>query len=153
MNDPRTLLLRAVMFDWLAQLRYYPPLEGSLDSSGNPIVDSQGKPGVMVRMISTTLPYGDETIDVARPWRRATMRDLVDEATGADFRALQAAGDVAGARAALAAKGVPEALCAKGRAAPPPALERLFPTSTRSQFLPREISWRILSFWRTDRDP
>jgi len=23
---------------------------------------------------STTLPYGDETIDVARPWRRATMR-------------------------------------------------------------------------------
>merc|ERR1719152_919639 len=64
---------------------------------------------------STTLPYGDETIDVARPWRRATMRDLVDEATGADFRALQAAGDVAGARAALAAKGVPEALCAKGR--------------------------------------
>ena len=64
---------------------------------------------------STTLPYGDETIDVARPWRRATMRDLVDEATGADFRALQAAGDVAGARTALAAKGVPEALCAKGR--------------------------------------
>ena len=63
---------------------------------------------------STTLPYGDERIDVARPWRRATMRDLVGEATGADFGALQAAGDVAGARAALAAAGVPEALCAKG---------------------------------------
>ena len=46
-----------------------------------------------------------------------------------------------------------QALCAKGRASPPPALERLFPTSTRSQFLPREISWRILSYWRTDRDP
>ena len=46
-----------------------------------------------------------------------------------------------------------QALCAKGRAVPPPALERLFPTSTRSQFLPREISWRILSYWRTDRDP
>ena len=63
---------------------------------------------------STTLPYGDERIDVARPWRRATMRDLVGEATGADFGALQAAGDIAGARAALAAAGVPEALCAKG---------------------------------------
>ena len=46
-----------------------------------------------------------------------------------------------------------QALCAKGRAVPPPALERLFPTSTRSQFLPREISWRILSYWRTERDP
>ena len=46
-----------------------------------------------------------------------------------------------------------QALCVQGRASPPPALERLFPTSTRSQFLPREISWRILSYWRTDRDP
>jgi hypothetical protein len=46
-----------------------------------------------------------------------------------------------------------QALCVKGRAVPPPALERLFPMSTRSQFLPREISWRILSYWRTDRDP
>ena len=46
-----------------------------------------------------------------------------------------------------------QALCAKGRAAPPPALERLFPTSTKSPHLPREIFWRILSYWRTDRDP
>ena len=46
-----------------------------------------------------------------------------------------------------------QALCAKGRAAPPPALERLFPTSTKSVHLPKEIFWRILSFWRTDRDP
>ena len=46
-----------------------------------------------------------------------------------------------------------QALCAKGRASPPPVLARLFPTSTRSQLVPREISWRILSFWRTDRDP
>ena len=46
-----------------------------------------------------------------------------------------------------------QALCAKGRAVPPPALERLFPTSARSQFLPKEIFWRILSFWRTGRDP
>ena len=46
-----------------------------------------------------------------------------------------------------------QALCAKGRAAPPPALERLFPTSTKSVHLPKEIFWRILSYWRTDRDP
>ena len=46
-----------------------------------------------------------------------------------------------------------QALCAKGRAAPPPALARLFPTSTKSPHLPREIFWRILQFWRTDRDP
>ena len=46
-----------------------------------------------------------------------------------------------------------QALCAKGRAAPPPALERLFPTSTKSPHLPKEIFWRILSYWRTDRDP
>ena len=64
---------------------------------------------------STTLPQGHPPPEAGRPGRGATMRDLVDEATGADFRALQAAGDVAGARAALAAKGVPEALCAKGR--------------------------------------
>ena len=46
-----------------------------------------------------------------------------------------------------------QALCAKGRASPPPALERLFPTSTKSPHIPREIFWRILSYWRTDRDP
>ena len=46
-----------------------------------------------------------------------------------------------------------QSLCAKGRASPPPVLARLFPTSTRSQLVPREISWRILSYWRTDRDP
>ena len=53
-----------------------------------------------------------------------------------------------------------QALCAKGRAAPyrssrlsPPVLARLFPASTKSPHLPREISWRILQFWRTDRDP
>ena len=46
-----------------------------------------------------------------------------------------------------------QALCAKGRATPPPALARLFPTSTKSPHLPREIFWRILSYWRTDRDP
>ena len=46
-----------------------------------------------------------------------------------------------------------QALCAKGRATPPPILARLFPTSTKSPHLPKEIFWRILSYWRTDRDP
>ena len=46
-----------------------------------------------------------------------------------------------------------QALCVKGRASPPPALARLFPTSTKSPHIPREIFWRILQFWRTDRDP
>ena len=44
-------------------------------------------------------------------------------------------------------------LCAAGRAAPPPALARLFPTSTKSPPLPKELVWLILQFWRTDRDP
>ena len=30
---------------------------------------------------------------------------------------------------------------------------RLFPTSAKSPHLPKEIFWRILSYWRTDRDP
>ncbi|KAJ8609835.1 hypothetical protein CTAYLR_008116 [Chrysophaeum taylorii] len=34
---------------------------------------------------TTTVPYGDETIDLAPPWRRVTMRDLVLEKTGIDF--------------------------------------------------------------------
>ena len=46
-----------------------------------------------------------------------------------------------------------QALCAKGRASSPPVLARLFPTSTKSVHLPKEIFWRILQFWRTDRDP
>ena len=53
-----------------------------------------------------------------------------------------------------------QALCAKGGAAPyrssrlsPPVLARLFPASTKSVHLPKEIFWRILQFWRTDRDP
>ena len=44
-------------------------------------------------------------------------------------------------------------LCATGRASPPPALARLFPTSTKSPPLPKEMVWLILKFWRTDRDP
>ena len=44
-------------------------------------------------------------------------------------------------------------LCAAGRASPPPSLARLFPTSTKSPPLPKELVWLILEFWRTDRDP
>ena len=44
-------------------------------------------------------------------------------------------------------------LCAAGGASPPPALARLFPTSTKSPPLPKEMVWLILKFWRTDRDP
>ena len=44
-------------------------------------------------------------------------------------------------------------LCTAGRASPPPSLARLFPTSTKSPPLPKELVWTVLSFWRTDRDP
>ena len=44
-------------------------------------------------------------------------------------------------------------LCAAGRATPPQSLARLFPTSTKSPPLPKELVWLILKFWRTDRDP
>ena len=46
-------------------------------------------------------------------------------------------------------------LCAAGRASPPPALARLFPgpEATEAPPLPRELAWKILEFWRTDRDP
>ena len=46
-------------------------------------------------------------------------------------------------------------LCAAGRASPPPVLARLFPVpeSTEAPPLPRELAWKILEFWRTDRDP
>ena len=43
-------------------------------------------------------------------------------------------------------------LCAAGRATPPPALARLFPASTKSPPLPKELVWLILQLWRTDRD-
>ena len=46
-------------------------------------------------------------------------------------------------------------LCAAGRASPPPVLARLFPgpEATEAPPLPRELAWKILEFWRTDRDP
>ena len=54
-------------------------------------------------------------------------------------------------------------LCARGRATPPPELERLFdcPSSATTKKpkaaraarpLPKEVFWHVLSFWRTSRD-
>lgn len=34
---------------------------------------------------STTIPYGDHTIELKKPWRRLHMADAVKEATGLDF--------------------------------------------------------------------
>ena len=53
-------------------------------------------------------------------------------------------------------------LCARGRATPPPELERLFdcPSSATTKAkaarvarpLPKEVFWHVLSYWRTSRD-
>ena len=53
-------------------------------------------------------------------------------------------------------------LCARGRATPPPELERLFdcPSSATTKTkaaraarpLPNEVFWHVLSFWRSSRD-
>ena len=54
-------------------------------------------------------------------------------------------------------------LCARGRATPPPELERLFdcPSSATTKTpkaaraarpLPKEVFWLVLSFWRSSRD-
>ena len=53
-------------------------------------------------------------------------------------------------------------LCARGRATPPRALERLFdcPSSATTKAkaarvarpLPKEVFWHVLSYWRTSRD-
>ena len=40
------------------------------------------------------------------------------------------------------------ALCARGRAAPPRELERLFDVAA----LPNEVFWTVISFWRSSRD-
>lgn len=47
--------------------------------------------------------YQGTRIDLAPPWRRASMSDLVRDATGVDFYPFVAAGDVAGAKAAALA--------------------------------------------------
>jgi len=52
---------------------------------------------------TTTVPYGDETLELGAPWRRVTMGALVEEVTGVDFLAFR--GDVAAARLAAVEKG------------------------------------------------
>ncbi|MBV9554558.1 MAG: lysine--tRNA ligase [Alphaproteobacteria bacterium] len=49
----------------------------------------------------TTISYGGTTIDLAAPWPRRSMAELVEQATGIDFLAL----DAAGARKAASALG------------------------------------------------
>ena len=51
----------------------------------------------------TTLTYQGTEIDLAPPWRRATMHELVQDATGLDFNGLRASRDEAAA--AMQAKG------------------------------------------------
>lgn len=53
---------------------------------------------------TTKIDYQGQTIDLTPPWRRATMHDLVAEATGLDFRQFS---NVESAKAALAAIKVP----------------------------------------------
>ena len=52
----------------------------------------------------TRLTYQGSEIDLTPPWRRATMHELVEEATGLDFSAFK---DRAAAAEAMAAKGLP----------------------------------------------
>ena len=52
----------------------------------------------------TRLTYQGTEIDLTPPWRRATMHELVEEATGLDFTAFA---DRAAAAEAMAAKGLP----------------------------------------------
>jgi lysyl-tRNA synthetase class 2 len=62
---------------------------------------------------TTTVPYGDATIDLAPPWRRVSMNDLVKDKCGTDFYSLMEGGgglgDVAAATAKALEAGVPAA--------------------------------------------
>lgn len=49
------------------------------------------------------VPFGDKTIDFSGPWKRASMCDLVKEATGLDFMSIE---DAPAAQAACAKLGV-----------------------------------------------
>src|SRR5690606_3619632 len=57
----------------------------------------------IVKEIHGTLqvPFGDKEIDFTRPWRRATMNDLVKEATGVDFLTFQTAREALDAATAM----------------------------------------------------
>ncbi len=63
---------------------------------------------------TTTITYQGAEIDLAPPWRRATMHDLVQEATGLDFTSFNSR---AAAAAAMTAQGlhVPELADSVGR--------------------------------------
>mmetsp|Transcript_14646 Transcript_14646/g.35862 ORF Transcript_14646/g.35862 Transcript_14646/m.35862 type:complete len:688 (+) Transcript_14646:60-2123(+) len=56
---------------------------------------------------STKITYQGEAIDLTPPWRRASMNDLVKDATGIDFYSLR--GDLEAARKAAGEAGVPSA--------------------------------------------
>lgn len=52
---------------------------------------------------TTTITYQGTEIDMAPPWRRATMHDLVQDATGLDFSSFSSREEAA---AAMTAKGL-----------------------------------------------
>ena len=62
---------------------------------------------------SMVVPYQGESIDLTPPWRRVSMHELVKEVTGVDFLTLIDANDVAGAKEAAVAGGVPADLVSK----------------------------------------
>ena len=63
---------------------------------------------------ATTITYQDTEIDLAPPWRRATMHELVQDATGLDFNGFRSREEAA---AAMTAKGLhaPELADSVGR--------------------------------------
>lgn len=56
---------------------------------------------------SMTVPYQGQMINLTPPWRRVAMSDLVKEESGVDFSVFIPTKDVAGAKAAAIAAGVP----------------------------------------------
>jgi hypothetical protein len=44
-------------------------------------------------------------------------------------------------------------LCLQRRATAPRGLVRLFPRSARAQILPDVLFWKVLSYWKSARDP
>ena len=60
----------------------------------------------------TVVPYQGASIDLTPPWRRASMDELVREATGVDFLPFLASKDAAAAIEAAVAAGIPRDLVA-----------------------------------------
>jgi lysyl-tRNA synthetase class 2 len=63
---------------------------------------------------TTQITYQDTAIDLTPPWRRATMHELVEQATGLDFRAFSSRNQAAVAMAEVALE-VPESADSVGR--------------------------------------